>query len=536
MTYFDSSMLKANTENGRDWLAKYLHPPSSKGVSYNGYPDRSSTSTIHTEYRLNYEKLPIATNQGENSNACLFLSSPGLTTPIYYARGINGADPKWLPALVNNQVSANSIADNMGRVRTSYQSETFQYDATAFNNSGMCYSAQFNPSTYILSVPSFISRLVQQKSPHLQSFIKSLGLTHGNEHLTRAKQAATNASNDEYDMIEDPRAIPTSFNCIQVVKLNSPVTSPGDITMLSPKSYTARSVEGAFVVHQCNEDTNPFKSVRSAYVSAGTVSTSKPLMYCVYEYKDDASGTTYLEPFFMTSAEGLGNYVIDIEWSDWSWSYTMFTGCTPDTSLNINIKYIAGFEVAPLIKSVLNSQAMPPALYDPTALETAAILTQSRQDAMPAAMNSGGLVAALGASLATVAVDKVAKAISGADAKPAEAKKMEGDMNKAVQGAQPTQTLDVVTDSARPSLPSSNTSLSARFGSYRRPAQKRRSTNKPARGMQNMQSEIAKLRRQISSMHIRGPARKTNRSKSRARSSSRGRSNSRVRFQRQPRR
>lgn len=534
MTYFDSALLKSNTANGKDWLQKYLHPPSAKGTSYNGYPDRSTSSVIHTEYRLNYENLPLATVQGPNNNACLFLCSPGLTTPIFSARNLSGDDPKWIPALENNQVTPKSVADNMGRLRTCYQSETFQYDATAFNNSGMCFSAQFNPSCYTLSLPQFVAKLVSQKSPHVHSFIKDLAINHGPDVSKQAQRYAADAANPDYDVLPDPRALPSSYNCVQVVKLNAPITSPGDITMLSPKSYTSRSVEGAFVVHQCNEDTNQFKTIRSAAVTSGTVSELKPLMYCAYEYRDP-SGLTYIEPFFKTAAEGVGNYVLDVEWSDWSWSYTLFTGCQPDTGLNINIKYIAGFEVAPIVKSVLNSQAMPPALYDPTALETAAILTQSRQDAMPASMNSmGSFAAAVAPSLIHMGAGVLSGAISGADGSAAEKREMEKEL--AVSDSVAKVPLDVVNETARPSVPSSvptlarGSNLSNRFGIM---TTKRRRRNPPraintARGVRDMQREISKLRRSLSNMQIARP--RNSRSNSRRRSVSRGRSNSRVRF------
>jgi hypothetical protein len=72
MSYYDSTLLKTNTENGKDWLVKYLHPPTDKGNSYNGYPDKSTVSTIHTEYRLAYEGLPLAAEPGVNAKSCLF--------------------------------------------------------------------------------------------------------------------------------------------------------------------------------------------------------------------------------------------------------------------------------------------------------------------------------------------------------------------------------------------------------------------------------------------------------------------------------
>lgn len=523
-TYFNASLLKANTENGRSWLEKYLHPPTAKGNSYNGYPDKSTTPTIHTEYRLAYENLPIASTQGVNDNTCLFLCSPGMFNPIFKADVLDGNDPLWTPALVNTQIDARTAMDNLGRVRTAYQSETFQYDATAFNNSGICYSAQFNPSTYVMTTGEAFRVLQAQKSKHLPDICRHLVKLHGApmaEFIRSMHQDDADGfdvvSNDTRSGRNSVGAININFNAFQVVKLDKSITNPGDITMLSPKAYQSRSVDGAFIVHQCNEDTNAFKSVRGGrYVSGNN---AQPLLTCCYEYNDGTN--SYIEPFFsQLPGPGTRDFVQDIEWSDWSWSYAMFTGCTPKgtTPLNINIKYIAGFEVAPVVRSILNSQALPPALYDPVALETAAILTQSRQDAMPAAMNSAGVLAAVGSSLATSAVASIAKAISGSDAPPAEEKQITRELRSATN----------VTAPEREPVTGSNIQLNDK------PAPKRANRAYAASatpGIRNLQRELSQLRKSMSSMRMQRPSGRgrslSASSRPRSRSGSRNRSASR---------
>jgi hypothetical protein len=202
-TYFDSAALKANTENGRDWLQKYLHPPSTKGPSYAGFPDKSVLSSVHSEYRLNYEGLPLATNQGSNTGAMLFLCAPGLLNPVFSARNLNGDNPDWTTLLVNTEITQADVILNIGKQRMVYRSETFQYDSTDFNNNGMLYSAQFSPTVYTAEVGNIIFRLMQQKSPHLKGIIEHLSKTHGPKVAAALKQLI---SEDDFDIVS-PRSV-----------------------------------------------------------------------------------------------------------------------------------------------------------------------------------------------------------------------------------------------------------------------------------------------------------------------------------------
>lgn len=509
MTYYDAALLKSNTPNGHDWLAKAIHPPSAKGQAYNGYPDKSVIPVVHAEYRLAYEGLPIAGVQGNNTNTILFLQSPGILNPIFHAEVLDGNNPEFTRTLANTQIDPNTVIQNFGKTRVAFQAETFQYDSSAFNENGMMYSAQFNPTTYIMTLGQGLATLRKQKSKHLPAMMKHFKqlYPHLHDHIN---QHGLGSDDDEFDVLT-PRSLPISPQVFQVVKLDRPIIAPSDITMLSPKSYQSRSKEGGFVVHQVSQDTNAFKSVRVGRYSGGASVTPTNLMLCMYEYQD--ANTTYLEPFLPYTPMS-NDFISDIEWSDWSWSYTMFTGCQPPATgvspLNINIKFIQGIEIAPVPRSVLNSQTMPPALYDPIALDSYTIITQARQDCMPAAMNTLGSLASAASSILPSLVPSVVNAITN-NAGPDTKKEVKADTATVLKEANVAnnETTDVVANNAPPLRMMVKPNLGAikRSGGRTNRTLNERFTRRKTPTRQNnsaIKREVRALRRQISQLSMGG--------------------------------
>jgi len=442
-SYFEESALKANTENGKDWLRKALHPPGVKGTSYNGYPDKSVIPAIHQEYRLDWEKfLPTK----DNPATMLLLHCPSFINPLFYAEysqartaDPNGSDNSWLLGQSNDQISNASITGEMGKVQTAYLSETLQYDATGFNNSGMLYSAQFSPSTYTLALSTLLLKF--HKQGHLDKHMPELERIYGPDIRSAYKtitQKTKSNSNNDFELISNddfwnvgiPANITTQL--VQVVQLGLPITQPTDISMLSPKKYTSRSTEGAFIVHQSNEDYNKWCAVRCGSFAKGVSPADRPLMLCLYE-TTNAAGISTITPFNVNKA-----YVTDIEWPNWTWAYTMFTGMQAGsaggTAPMVNIKTIRGIAIAPTPRSILNPSCVAPALYDPQALQTYSVITQSRQDAMPASFNMGGSLlggAGLVMPLMSKTISSISDAISGADGSKSEKKNISTELAEA---------------------------------------------------------------------------------------------------------
>jgi hypothetical protein len=419
--YFEESMLNADTENGKDWLRKALHPPGAKGVSYNGYPDRSVTPAVHFEYRLNTEIFHPAFDGNFNpTKNMLMLHSPSFLTPHFVANTIDdaGGENQWAVLQSNDQLDVSSMMSEMGKVQTEYRSETIEYDANGFNNSGMCYVAQFNPGTAILSARDVISRWAEEKHPDgstsLEKYATKLEKDYPYVHDI-IKHIAKNKSIQDYRFDNTPVA--ASGQQFQVVSLGRSITQPSDLTMLSPKSYTARSTEGAFIVHQINENTNKWCNVRSGAFTNGVTRIDRPLLLCCYETYN-LNGSTSIRPFYDNASSG--NFVYDVEWPSWSWALSFWVGMQPGAAGGspplLNIKTVHGIAITPVIRGILNPAVTNASLYDAKALNTYAVITQTRQDGMPSRFNVlGAIGGAIAASMGPELIKDGVNAIMGKD-------------------------------------------------------------------------------------------------------------------------
>jgi hypothetical protein len=176
LTYYDQKLLQSRTTNGGDWLHKYVHPPSAKGTSYNGYPDQSTNVCLHFENKLPLEITANLETGSPNSISALHLISPGLINQVYRANSITpGFVNQWSPQLINTDIKPLEIQNSFGMFRPAYMSKTINFDATGFNNTGMLTVAQFVPSVFNVDVATFLNMYVSDKydENRLQAFIKA---------------------------------------------------------------------------------------------------------------------------------------------------------------------------------------------------------------------------------------------------------------------------------------------------------------------------------------------------------------------------
>jgi len=406
MAELEDKLLAANTENGKDWLKKYNHPPGTKGASYNGYPDRSTVSCIHSEFRLNGHVNLFTSDAGAGGTGTrLYLNGPGVFNPHYLAGTVisPNTDNRWSVVIPNTTITRHDVLVNYSRYRSAYNSSTFQHDATAFTNEGMVYVAQFNPGVTVYTAATFILRMLDFKQyaatrkylvmlcesttkDDFAAFMSTIALHQNwNAYLLAIKSMPVDSDESRMKLLPDdaPRAT-LSATQFQIVELGRGIRSPSDITMMSPKSYVEKSIEGCFIVHAVNEDINAWKPVSTG---SFTSSAGDPnvLMYCGYEYQDETINQPYILLFGDSFAAN------DLPWGTWSWSYTYFDGIdnTATPVPPTQIKTIQGIEWSPMPRTIVNSMTLPPAYFDPTALTTAAVLTQARQDAVAAKFNAG---------------------------------------------------------------------------------------------------------------------------------------------------
>lgn len=415
--YYDKALLKSETPNGQDWLEKVLHPPGEKGQSYNGFPDKSVVSCIHSEFRLDNSTTDFTNVTGTSSPSRVFLHSPSVLYPVLQATRLSPSqEPTWVPVVTNNNLDRPTIRGQISSSRLAYKSATVELDATAFNNSGMSYVSQFCPGIFQYDLGTIVQRYASNHSAEkLFEFLDLIENTYNaHDDVETIKAMYTRiGKTDKHtgrmynlaDVEHDLKAVNISSNPFQVVQLGKPPLSPGDVSQLSPKSFKNKAVEGQFIIAQLDQDTNPFKSIDNAYI-AGTGQNG--LIASAYEYETD-SGATYIEPFLLGA--GAINIVQDMPWGPWSWAYQFIVGLTPVSATSpaatSSIKVIIGLESTPLPRTMLEAQTSPPAVFDPEAIKSYCRIVQSRQDAMDSSYNEGGLGAALQESVAPALVEQV---------------------------------------------------------------------------------------------------------------------------------
>jgi len=404
MSYFDEQLLNGQTEGGKAWLAKYIHPPSARPSNYNGYPDRSTNPSVHLEYRLTGERTPILPTNQPDVFSEIRLHSPGFFNPIYHAsKATPFEDNVFIPCIKNEQVTIAEATRNFSRGRLSYMSSTYELDATAFNNTGMCYAAQIQPTVTEVSVLPFVATYINdhlsdpeapnfaQKTKRLFDFIVSTcRMKHHNALKLRAMVGAVtrNADRFDWDLITEAHnfgSIPFTTTIIQIVALGRVITQATDITMTSPKAYTGRSTEGAFMVQQVTDDINNWCKVQPGYIAGGVVQLNS-LPICAYS-QNWLSGINYVEKveFFGDQA------TTDLTWGDWSWGIVGFTNLSEqNANACIAHKVVQGWEFNVLPGGLMNTFTTSPALLDTEALDNGTRIMQARLDAMQSKYNIGG--------------------------------------------------------------------------------------------------------------------------------------------------
>lgn len=503
--YYDPELITGDTENGKEWLSCYVHPPScTPGSTTGGYPDRSTIPSIQSFYKLVKEAAPYPIAGGKD---ILILQAPGLLNPVFAANfiGPHGASQQngWFPIVQNTQVQGIDILRNFGRARLNAYSVTKELDATAFNNSGMLREAQFNPSVYIVDVGELLDILDLQGRPKDKEFARRVVDRYTRHH---GKQFT-----DWYEVRKtEPRSVQANWSSIQIVDLGKPIAEPDDVTMLSPKSTSRRATKGSFMVHQINQDTNRYMALQPGNVEvAGNTSPNANLLLCAYQttwYDTIGAPITYVESFELRGSEPeVDTY--DIPWGDWSWGVCYLENINSSNGgALIDFKVVQRWQYTPKIGGFTNQFATAPPLYDPTAIKNGTIIKQAAQDSVEAKYNSlGAMMPAVLSAIAPSVVPEFTKALQ--PPKP----QREKDAVKAAEIVEAKEQIDtregestlatIADETAlKPSEPiirnmASTGGLSARFS--RQPSIRRRSRSRSA-SVSRLTARINNLTRMIS--------------------------------------
>jgi len=425
-TYFDNALLRANTEAGKAWLQTYAHPPGGKGDNYAGYPDASTVPAVHPFHVPVVEGDWLAETPDGTAPAMCFLASPGLFGPVYRAGSINESGVigtnlgnAWSQVNQNTDLDPVWFTTGYTRFRNTARSSTFQLDATALNDKGMVYVAQISPGVYTLTQFQLAMRFREYgqfdelaklrdsyiRSPRADRFIKRkraeildcidtgvcppMPLDKFDACLDTVKKGLTIDKRDShwahYVPFIDLVMAADSTEMVQVAKLGKMVTKPSDFTDMSPRCYASQARDGAFTVNSVNNPTNDFQDLGLGYYDGAA--TNEDLYLCYYE--------TFLHG--APKIVGFGTEVAgdpvqrDTSWRNWTWSLVFFYNVTPGTDIAaINIKSNIHYEATVAPRGPFQPFVRIPAMFDPLALECAAMIVQARMDGMPASYNVSG--------------------------------------------------------------------------------------------------------------------------------------------------
>lgn len=379
--------LETNTPSGAAWLEKYLHPPSPKGPGYAGIPDRNAGPAVDYEFRLE-DEINLSTAAGflANSNALIVFSPPSILRQrmTFVTNGITYAQVP--PANAeNNNMNYTSWNANAEAWRMTYLSDTFEQDATALNNAGMLYGAQFKPNVTTFLVDDIGFDLRFGKHEGYNEFLKLIPKTIAHLKATVGKQGLRDATFDA---------------TIQVISLGVFPLSGGDVLMRTPKSQSWRSTVGGYLPHRFSEPTQKYMSQVRQYTSIAGAGASVPgamqFYVCAFETYTPLTDTWKLQAFL---APDSATIMTDVgPWYDMTWSVLLY-----DFSAQIGSGSSFGF--APLVhKKIVGIEAQPPfgsinqaimrgnPMLDQKAIDISSTHDIICPDMYPAAANAGGFL------------------------------------------------------------------------------------------------------------------------------------------------
>lgn len=368
----DSTKIRNADES---FLMKCMHPPSAV-PGFEGLP----TNDVRTQTLLQYKqpylssapviKIPPATDfspQTDFSN----LGFVQLLTNGMRVRsiGFSRVGGNWYQDLANTVINdaydVRKLRADAQLYRPVYKSTTLSLNATAFNNTGMVTSCQFNPAIVVGSLLS----IRDQSYPIFAGIVKLQ-----RENYKRCSTGSTAwhalpksmridmldvlgySSDTLLDYVDSYHQVINFGQSTQFSDAGSFVPTATQIMNNSDRSYSAPAKDGAFVVQRLN-------TVSPAWLPSN-LDDSDPtfgLHYCYYHYITSA-GTPNTHPYTdpqPTVTTGTQT-LVDTRWSmDFTFAWVRFDGLTPQEAIapaitNVNLlihKYYTGYEVQPSMTS-----------------------------------------------------------------------------------------------------------------------------------------------------------------------------------------
>jgi len=313
-----------------------------------------------------------------------------------------------------------------------YDSVTIYQDATAFNNAGMLYAAQFRPNVTTIQDADLAPPLHVQFAAKYSSYKGYDEMLKMHTFLNppeRNKGGFTSL----FKTMDLKDASPG--NSLQIINLGKIPTTGGELMMRSAKSVGDKAQEGAFIVKQFSEPAQTYKSIARTYNRIPGVVSQDNVFSC-FEFID-GSGVYNISAFTSTT----GSNSPDFAWYDMTWGvalydYTSTFNAPNDYVAPLCIKRIFGIEVQPVAGSILQPVAQTPPDYDVRALTKANSILRAKPDSLPAKANSLGSLISMALKYAPAVIDLFSKTdskIEGKKEKKATTKKVEKKVERAVE-------------------------------------------------------------------------------------------------------
>jgi len=438
--------ISADTAAGAAYVKKVTHPPTMIPENYQGVPDCSAPNVVpfETKSESNFPAqivLPTGatTSQTLNSSSMMFVSPSGGQVATYCFQYVNsGPTIGWVqpvgtplgtnpiaqpcpPAQNNQGYNWGNLTSDAAQMRTTYKSETYYLNATAFNDQGTVTSAKFKPD--IINT-TFTATWKQFDRESRASLLRALKACNAKVFFKKKDYVAVNKKGDdisddlEVDFDTTPdyaiqfwQLQPNTAGAIAPIAGSPMYTLNGilpanasEVLNFSSKAATRPAKEGAFVVHQPIGPVQPWTALPSGVASGiqPIQQSQVPVISLLRIATYPTGGVTFQVAPLFNIANALPNPApqtlnTDAPWNNLDWTMTLFEGLTipaagsSTTSIPyITVKAFAGIEVSPQVHSSLLPFARLLPLPDHKAIEMSTGIHHARPDSLPASANDFG--------------------------------------------------------------------------------------------------------------------------------------------------
>lgn len=430
------------------FIKKHIHPPSAV-PNYEGMPTNDARTQVVVNWVqfgvLNQSAVstggvsptPFALSNNEISGVA-FLVTSGLNHPIItFAQKDDGS---WQQDVYNS--GALDVYDVKGFYkdcqvfRPTYKSVTTYLNATAFNDTGIVSSYQFNPAVIFTGTleefaekhsRKFLCWYKQQlESPNPRRFNHEHHLAfmqHMSDEIKRIEKDydKKNARKDNFEDDLEFAGVNLKLQVIDFGKQGNPlsgnasgavVPTISQIMNASTRSYGGKAKDGTFNVQRLN-------TTAPAWMPTGNLdqnANNGGLFEC-WCFFEDVNGNDTFRAF--EYAPNITSVVrcTDVTWStDMTWSWIIYTGLSPNTSLTnvaasqtIAVKQYIGVEIQPSPKSAWAGMQKVGPRPDLDAMQALMLAYYDLKDSSPAINNFLAGALRVGARVAGRVVKGVAQ-------------------------------------------------------------------------------------------------------------------------------